>query len=65
MSDSTAGRHRTTVYAWRSLDELAVSAYFANAHEQGKVALKRLLEERKFPVSEQARIEANRTFYGL
>lgn len=53
------------VYAWRALDELAVSAYFANAREQGRAALKRLLEERKFPVSEQARIEGNRTFYGL
>ncbi len=53
------------VYTWRALDELAVSAYFANAREQGRVATKRLLEERKFPISEQARIEGNKAFYGL
>jgi Arc/MetJ-type ribon-helix-helix transcriptional regulator len=53
------------VYAWRALDELAVSAYFANACEQGRRALERLLRERKFPLSEQARMEANKGFYGL
>jgi tetratricopeptide (TPR) repeat protein len=54
-----------SVYAWRALDELAVSAYFANAREQGRRALERLLRERKFPLSEQARMEANKGFYGL
>lgn len=55
----------TAVYAWRALDELAVSAYFANARDQGREALRRLLEERKFPHAEQARIEGNKAFYGL
>jgi len=54
-----------SVYAWRALDELAVSAFYANAHEQGRLATKRLLEERKFPLSEQARIEGNKAFYGV
>jgi tetratricopeptide (TPR) repeat protein len=54
-----------SVYAWRALDELAVSAFFANAREQGRLATKRLLEERKFPLPEQARIEGNKAFYGL
>ncbi|PLC04795.1 glycosyl transferase [Variovorax sp. RO1] len=53
------------VYAWRALDELVVSAYYANAPDQGREALRRLLAERKFPDSEQARIEGNRTSYGL
>jgi hypothetical protein len=53
------------VYAWRALDELVVSAYYANARDQGREALLRLLEERKFPGSEQARIEGNKAFYGL
>ena len=53
------------VYAWRALDELAVSAYFAQARDQGRAALRRLLAEKKFPASEQARIEGNRSFYGL
>jgi hypothetical protein len=42
-----------------------VSAYFANARDQGREALRRLLEERKFPHAEQARIEGNKAFYGL
>ncbi|MBS0453138.1 MAG: glycosyltransferase family 2 protein [Proteobacteria bacterium] len=55
-----------SVYAWRALDELAVSAFYvAHAREQGRQATKRLLEERKFPLSEQARIEGNKAFYGL
>ena len=54
------------VYAWRALDELAVSAFYVpHAREQGRQATKRLLEERKFPLSEQARIEGNKAFYGL
>lgn len=53
------------VYAWRALDELVVSAYYADARDQGKPALQRLLAERKFPLVEQARIEGNRVFYEL
>jgi hypothetical protein len=36
-----------------------------NARDQGRLALRRLLEERKFPLSEQARIEGNKAFYGI
>jgi tetratricopeptide (TPR) repeat protein len=53
------------VYAWRALDELVVSAYYANAREQGRAALQRLLHERRYPAQEAARIEANRPFYGV
>lgn len=53
------------VYAWRALDELVVSAFYANARDQGCEALQRLLAERKFPDTEQARIEGNKAFYGL
>ena len=53
------------VYAWRSLDELAVSAYYVGAQEDGKTALLKLLAENRFPEHERARIESNRVFYGL
>lgn len=54
------------VYSWRALDELAVSAsYVAGAREQGRAAMRRLLEGKKSPDSEQPRIEGNRAFYGL
>lgn len=53
------------VYAWRSLDELAVSAYYVGAQEDGKTALLKLLAENRFPEHERARIEGNRVFYGL
>lgn len=53
------------VYAWRALDELAVSAFYTPFREQGKVALQRLLAERRYPESEQPRMESNRRFYGL
>jgi tetratricopeptide (TPR) repeat protein len=54
-----------SVYAWRALDELSVSAYYAGALEEGREALKRLLEERRYPEEERSRIEGNRTFFGL
>ena len=56
------------VYAWRALDELAVSAYYAgqpSAFEEGRAALRKLLGGSKFPASERERMEANRGFYGL
>lgn len=53
------------VYAWRALDELAVSAYYTPLRELGKAALQQLLAEQRYPTSEQARMEANRQFYGL
>ena len=55
----------TAVYAWRALDELAVSAYYIGAQEDGKAALQKLLAENRFPEHERARIENNRVFYGL
>jgi hypothetical protein len=53
------------VYVWRALDELAVSAFYTPLREQGKAALQQLLAERRFPASENDRMEANRRFYGL
>lgn len=54
-----------SVYEWRALDELAVSAYYVNAMEQGRVAIKALLDGKKYPASEHRRMEANREFFGL
>ncbi|MEW9583180.1 glycosyltransferase [Paraburkholderia sp. DGU8] len=54
-----------SVYAWRSLDELAVSAYYVGAVEQGRAALKQLLDERRFPSEEHPRIEGNKQYFGL
>ena len=53
------------VYAWRALDELAVSAFYTPLRDLGRAALQQLLAERRYPASEQTRIEANRPFYGL
>ncbi|SFD37630.1 Glycosyl transferase family 2 [Paracidovorax konjaci] len=53
------------VYAWRALDELTVSAFYANALDQGREALRTLLKERHYPASEAARIETNGPFFGL
>ncbi|WP_322047465.1 glycosyltransferase family 2 protein [Paraburkholderia sp. J67] len=54
-----------SVYRWRMLDELAVSAWYAGAVEEGRVALRRLLEENFFPPEEAGRIVANKAFFGL
>jgi len=55
----------TQVYAWRALDELAVSAFYTPHQDAGRAALRRLLQERRYPAAHAARIEGNRTFYGL
>lgn len=55
----------TQVYAWRALDELAVSAFYTPHRDLGRTALLRLLAERRFPVAHTQRIEANRGFYGI
>ena len=55
----------TTVYAWRSLDELAVASYYAGCPAQGRAALQTLLAQGRFPESERARILANRQFFRL
>lgn len=53
-----------SVYAWKSLDELSVSAtYCAKYKQDGKNAMIKLLMEQKFPTSEQERIVANLHFY--
>ena len=54
-----------SVYAWRTLDELSVSAYHVGAIEQGRQALARLVAEARFPAHHQARIEGNRQYFGL
>lgn len=54
-----------SVYKWRALDELAVSAYYVGDLAQGRAALAKLLADGAFPASERARIEANRPYYGL
>jgi len=50
-------------YAWRALDELAISAWYVGAHEEGRRATERLLAECRFPAAERARIEANLATY--
>ncbi len=54
-----------SVYAWRALDELVVSAYYVGAMTQGRAALEKLLQESRFPEAQRERIEGNRPFYGL
>lgn len=54
-----------SVYAWRALDELVVSAYYVGAIEQGRDALQRLLADGQFPESERGRIEGNCRYFGL
>jgi glycosyltransferase involved in cell wall biosynthesis len=51
------------VYEWSALDELATSAWYAGARDEGRRAIERLLTERRFPASEHARLERNREFY--
>jgi len=50
-------------YAWRALDELAISAWYVGAYEEGRRATERLLAECRFPAAERARIEANLATY--
>lgn len=53
----------SSVYAWRALDELASTAWYAGALEEGRQAVARLIAEQRFPASERARIEDNARFY--
>ncbi|HVE50974.1 MAG TPA: glycosyltransferase [Casimicrobiaceae bacterium] len=50
-------------YAWRALDEVGISAWYAGARQEGLAAIKQLLAERRFPESERARLEANLKTY--
>ena len=53
-----------SVYEWRALDELAVSATYCKAYkEHGKAALKKLLQEQKYPKAQHKRMLDNEKFY--
>lgn len=53
-----------SIYEWRALDELAVAASYCIAYKDaGRIAMQRLLTERKFPTSQKERILANEKFY--
>jgi glycosyltransferase involved in cell wall biosynthesis len=51
-----------TVYDWRALDELAVSAYYVGRYDESLAVANRLLAEGKLPASERQRLERNRDF---
>lgn len=54
----------SSVYDWRALDELSVSATYCSAFKPaGRHAIFKLIEQQKFPASEKARIEGNLRFY--
>jgi hypothetical protein len=53
-----------SVYAWRALDELVISAWWAGARAEGSEAARRLLAA-SFPASERERIETNAAHYGV
>jgi tetratricopeptide (TPR) repeat protein len=55
----------TAVYSWRALDELASSAFYAGALDDGRMALDKLFAQRQFPREHEARLVENRRFYGL
>lgn len=53
-----------SVYEWRALDELSVSATYCSAYKAaGKAAIRQLLSEQKYPDAQQKRISANEKFY--
>ena len=52
-----------TVYQWRALDEVAISAWYVQRYREGAEALARLLEGRHFPEEERARIEGHVEHY--
>lgn len=51
------------VYTWRALDELASSAWYAGAKDDGCRAITQLLAEQRFPATERPRLEANQRCY--
>jgi len=51
-----------SVYAWRLLDEYAVSAYWVGKFKESLHVNERLLSEGNLPDSERARVEKNRDF---
>jgi glycosyltransferase involved in cell wall biosynthesis len=50
------------VYEWRLLDEFAICAYWIGQYEESAWAGKRLLEQGRYPPTEQARLETNLSF---
>ncbi len=52
-----------SVYRWRALDELAVSAFYAERLDDGRTAMLRLLKEGRFPDAERPRMLQNLQFY--
>jgi tetratricopeptide (TPR) repeat protein len=50
------------VYAWRSLDEYAIAAYWVGRHRESADANRRLLADGKLPASEAERVKANLRF---
>jgi tetratricopeptide (TPR) repeat protein len=50
------------VYAWRSLDELAIAAYYVGKRDESRALNERLLSEGRLPASERARIEQNLSY---
>lgn len=53
-----------SVYEWRALDELAVSATYCKTYKkQGREAMQKLLTEKKYPKTQQVRMLANEKFY--
>lgn len=51
------------VYAWRALDELAISAWYTGARDEGRRAAEQLVAERRYPDSEHVRIARNLDWY--
>jgi tetratricopeptide (TPR) repeat protein len=50
-------------YGWRALDELAITAYYAGARDEGRAALLRLLSESFAPAHERPRLRRNLLCY--
>jgi glycosyltransferase involved in cell wall biosynthesis len=50
------------VYAWRALDELAISTYYVGKRDEARALNERLLGEGKLPASERTRVEQNLAF---
>ena len=56
----------TTVYDWRAWDELAVAASFMpSQREIGVAAMRKLLQDQRYPAEEAVRMAENQRFYGL
>jgi len=56
----------TAVYDWRAWDELAVAASFIPSQRDiGLAAMRKLLQDRRYPAEEAARMAGNQGFYGL